>query len=344
MLLNKALIIMGKERILYIDRLRGINIMLVVMGHVITRNVIDGESSGILVWGSTFRMPLFMFLCGYIASKVIKPKIFKKYGSFLLKKSRTLLVPFFAWPLLVDNFFFSGAVTFDVRDKFIELISGGGLWFLYFLFFITLLYSAWLFLSYKYNTANKAFIDLFFAGLLLGFLGIIWATGQIPFMTQFVLFFVFYFLGVFVAKYKALSTFMMHRMVFSVALLAFFVLVGYYEYGFSSMENSGIKMICAISGISVFYFLIRHVSFPEKVDQFIRSWGVNSLAIYVTHFYVVPVFGTPFIPADFNQIPLFIITSLLTIIAVQISLYIFKILYLSSVFNFLLYGNNPKYY
>tara|TARA_R110000868_G_scaffold396707_1_gene668995 strand:- start:382 stop:627 length:246 start_codon:yes stop_codon:yes gene_type:complete len=76
---------MQKDRILYIDRLRGVNIFLVVLGHVLTNNVVDGEYSGIYVWGSTFRMPLFMFLCGYIANKVIKPKIFDNYTSFILK-------------------------------------------------------------------------------------------------------------------------------------------------------------------------------------------------------------------------------------------------------------------
>lgn len=332
---------MKKERIAYIDRLRGVNIFLVVMGHVITANVIDGESSDILVFGSTFRMPLFMFLCGYIASKVIKPKIFDNYGQFLLKKGRTLLLPFFAWPLLVDPFFFSDTLSFDFLEKIKELVNGGGLWFLWYLFFITLLYSLWLFLSDRFNKQRNFMWDLVFLTVIgLGLLGI-WQLGVVGFMRNFMLFFVFYFTGVLTAKYEFLSKILVNRTVFSVALLVFFVLVGHYQYGFSSLTNTLVKVSCAFSAIVVFYYLVKHLAWHPLVDKYIRSWGIHSLVIYVTHTYVASVFLGAFISAQFNQIPLFLITGLLTLISVVLSMLIYRVLKMSDVVQFLLYGNKP---
>ncbi len=335
---------MKKERIAYIDRLRGVNIFLVVMGHVITRNVIDGESAGILVFGSTFRMPLFMFLCGYIASKVIKPNIFDNYGLFILKKSRTLLLPFFAWPLLVDPFFFSDTLTFNFLDKIKELINGGGLWFLWYLFFVTLLYSLWLFLSDRLNKRKHIVWDVAFLLLIgLGLVGI-WQLGVVGFMKQFMLFFVFYFAGVLIAKYDFLGKILINHTVFSIALLVFFVLVGHYEYGFSSLINTVIKISCAFSAIVIFYYLIRQLTWPPFVDKYIRLWGVNSLVIYVTHFYVAPIFPVAFISSQLNEIPLFLVTGVLTLVTVVVSMFIYKVFKMSDVLQFLLYGNKPTHY
>ncbi|MFS4482684.1 acyltransferase family protein [Hyunsoonleella sp. 2307UL5-6] len=331
---------MKKERILYIDRLRGINILLVVMGHVITGNVINGESSEILVYGSTFRMPLFMFLCGYIASKVMKPKkIFDNYGAFVLKKCRTLLVPFFVWPLLVNPFFFSDSLSFNFYETLLELINGGGLWFLWQLFFVTLLYSLWLFLSSTFNTNKNLIKDVLFLLLIAVGLLAIWQLNIVVFMRNFMLFFVFYFLGVIVAKYDVLSKLIMNKIVFSLAFLVFCLVVGHYQYGMSSLNNSVIKFTCAISAIIVFYTLIRRATFNEFIDKNIRKFGVNSLVIYVTHYYVVYVFATPFISAEFNQIPLFLICSLLSVMVALISIFIYRILNFSNILGLILYGN-----
>ncbi|MFS4416951.1 acyltransferase family protein [Maribacter sp. 2307ULW6-5] len=335
---------MKKERIAYIDRLRGVNIFLVVMGHVITANVINGETSKILVYGSTFRMPLFMFLCGYIASKVIKPQIFERYGLFVLKKCRTLLVPFFAWPLLVEPFFFSDAIHFNYWGKIKELLNGGGLWFLYYLFFITQLYSLWLFFSHRFNKQRRFFLDLLFlAGIGLA-LSAIWKMDIIGFMTNFMLFFVFYFTGVLMAKYEFLSKILVNSKVFSAALLAFVLLVGHYEYGFSSLTNTLVKVSSAFAAIVVFYYLVKHLTWPPALDKHIRHWGVHSLVIYVTHGAVSAVFSHAFIPASFQQVPLFLITGSLTLVVVMICMFVYGIVKRSGAMNFLLYGNRPNYY
>lgn len=53
------------QRILYIDRLKGLAIVLVVMGHVFGFSQPDDAITKFIY---TFHMPLFMFLSGMVVS------------------------------------------------------------------------------------------------------------------------------------------------------------------------------------------------------------------------------------------------------------------------------------
>ena len=56
-------------RVQYIDRLKGLAIILVVMGHILGfRQPEDGTEDGIHTFIYTFHMPLFMFLSGLVIS------------------------------------------------------------------------------------------------------------------------------------------------------------------------------------------------------------------------------------------------------------------------------------
>lgn len=62
-----------KQRIDYIDRMKGMAIFLVVMGHVYGMVFNQGEDIT-YKWISSFHMPLFMFLSGLVAcSGVVAP-------------------------------------------------------------------------------------------------------------------------------------------------------------------------------------------------------------------------------------------------------------------------------
>ena len=74
-------------RIAWIDIVRGIGILLVVLGHLET-----GFPERVIY---AFHMPLFFFLSGYVH------KIQNKYGAFLQKRSIHLLVPYVVFLLLL---------------------------------------------------------------------------------------------------------------------------------------------------------------------------------------------------------------------------------------------------
>ena len=101
----------------WIDVLKGIGIILVVIGHVNTK--------GFLVqWLYTFHMPLFFALSGYILYKFGKYIPFQK---FLLKRTKSILWPFILFRLLL--FIYWIAIESYFRD-----FDMGPIWFLIILY------------------------------------------------------------------------------------------------------------------------------------------------------------------------------------------------------------------
>ena len=101
----------------WIDVLKGIGIILVVIGHVNTK--------GFLVqWLYTFHMPLFFALSGYILYKFGKNIPFQK---FLLKRTKSILWPFILFRLLL--FIYWIVIESHFRD-----FDMGPIWFLIILY------------------------------------------------------------------------------------------------------------------------------------------------------------------------------------------------------------------
>lgn len=96
---------MNDLRISYIDQLKGIAILLVVLGHVIGYN--NCEDSFLWRFIYSFHMPLFMFISGYVAQMTFRIERFgwNETISFLIKKLRTLLLPMVTWGVVIPFFF-----------------------------------------------------------------------------------------------------------------------------------------------------------------------------------------------------------------------------------------------
>ena len=100
--------------------LKGIGIILVVIGHVNTK--------GFLVqWLYTFHMPLFFALSGYILYKFGKNIPLRK---FLLKRTKSILWPFILFRLLL--FIYWIVIESHFRD-----FDMGPIWFLIILYGMT---------------------------------------------------------------------------------------------------------------------------------------------------------------------------------------------------------------
>ena len=88
-----------KERIYWIDTLKGLLIMLVIMGH----RVGNDFSQTLLmakVYIYSFHMPLFFFLSGY----VFKVKEEDTFLGFLKKKGQKIIVPLVFFSLIIALF------------------------------------------------------------------------------------------------------------------------------------------------------------------------------------------------------------------------------------------------
>jgi fucose 4-O-acetylase-like acetyltransferase len=76
-----------KKRLIYIDRLKGFAIYLVVLGHIYQNMVVQGTETILFSLIYAFHMPLFFFLSGYISEKTNKMIHYKDGVGYLLKKA-----------------------------------------------------------------------------------------------------------------------------------------------------------------------------------------------------------------------------------------------------------------
>lgn len=128
---------MEKRRELWIDAAKGLSIIFVVMGHSG-----DGLATHYLFW---FHVPLFFLLSGM----VFKPTDPKLYLSWAWKRTRGLMIPYFAYGLLITMILL--IFTFDLKSfagNIVRLLYGGlsltgpfgVLWFITCLLFTQLIF------------------------------------------------------------------------------------------------------------------------------------------------------------------------------------------------------------
>ena len=115
-----------KVRLQYLDNLKAILIIWVILGHVIQGGIEDYQHNFLFRFIYSFHMPLFLAISGYLTYK-------PKYDSVLIKKREVqLLVPFVAWAFL-SPVLQKGVIDIDTTFNAL-LYPDNGLWFLYNLF------------------------------------------------------------------------------------------------------------------------------------------------------------------------------------------------------------------
>ena len=106
---------MGKQRLFYVDALRGFAILLVIIGHLPLCFYKDVDVSPLHHLVYVFHMPLFMMISGWVLN----------FESFSLGKRFKVLIPFFFFGIL-----FSSLVGFSISE-FLENEAKCGYWFLW---------------------------------------------------------------------------------------------------------------------------------------------------------------------------------------------------------------------
>lgn len=80
-----------KERLLYIDQMKGVAILFVIIGHVFLFSYGSGDNS-VYNMLTIFHMPVFFYISGFLAYKSIPTM--KEWCARLRKKTHSLLFPY----------------------------------------------------------------------------------------------------------------------------------------------------------------------------------------------------------------------------------------------------------
>lgn len=149
------------SRIDWLDILKGIAIILVVLGHIPC--VGDREAFlNRLIY--SFHMDLFFALAGYTAALSYCKT--NKAFTFIKKRILTLLVPYIAWCALRVFVFDAGNAS--SMESFFELLrmGSGTLWFIPALFVVQLVFVLYMVVAGR-SPVRRLVFALFFAGLML---------------------------------------------------------------------------------------------------------------------------------------------------------------------------------
>lgn len=264
------------KRLLYIDQLKGVAIILVVIAHFIAVGSLYKTISKELFFdfANQYCMPIFFFLSGL----VIKQEK-KKRCEYLFKKVRIIIIPFLVWGTLITLYKQTTILDFfcDYRKM--------GYWYLWVLFFFYIFHIMFSGISTLVNKRDKWWLDLVilivaFVALKVGyhfiprswncFLGyILWLDYIIYFMA-----------GMLIKKYnvanKVFATHIFYAVAFAVLLI-----VWIFKIQFSYIDV--VMAFCVIFIFCVFFYYAQE----NCITNGLAYIGRYSLSIYVMHFFLL---------------------------------------------------------
>lgn len=187
---------MNGNRLLWADSLKGILILLVVLGHAIQGVYADNvESSRLWCVIYSFHMPAFFAISGYFAKYSC---IGSGGGKSILKRVQQLLVPYFTWAIL--KLILTGGVDVDSLTGII--MNPVSFWFLWVLFWVYLLFQLSLYLHNRYKRQFN-YASLLMAAVLIGLMAVI--NTKLFGFHLISYYFAFYALGYYMGQYKMLD-------------------------------------------------------------------------------------------------------------------------------------------
>ena len=325
-----------ERRIDYIDRLKGLAIFLVVMGHIYGMAFCQPNNI-FYEFISSFHMPLFMFLSGLVACSGVKPPYWNL--NRLGRKLRGLLTP-----LLIFGMCFTMTFAKDIVSGligFCESPNKNGYWYLMTLavFYVSLS-------IYRLNFKQKWYIDVGLAIAIWGGMFTLWKytaqTNDYFCMLNCGNFYPFFILGVMTTKYNLLDKMHKANWLFSLCIVAYVFLfcVDMPFHALVSLNKHIFLPFCMVY-IVVNLFVSRHgaMSCWENILDFV---GKRTLDIYVIHYFFISMIhlkdlGNNWEVTD-NSLLMFIVAIGLSVVITALSIGVGYVLHQGRIIEKFVYG------
>ncbi|MBP5288841.1 MAG: acyltransferase family protein [Clostridia bacterium] len=289
-----------KKRDLTVDALRGMAMLMVVLGHTITGTVSDSQDSFLyqVIW--SLQMPLFILISGYctrFSSELTEPS---QLGRLLGRRTLSYLLPWVVWTFGIKGLLLGKTRLLDLKWTLWHMDSG--YWFLFTLWTISVIFAVARYMGAVLgkgrpvrSMAVKVFVYLLGMGCVAGvglmfgmsFLGTKLTLYYMPF------FFAGHLWGVLQDRILANKN---GRLIVDIAaaLLAFVWLAILLRMDLYTAEDFGlsavIRAIASLSGCAAVSFVA--VKSGPLFQKFFGWIGVHSLAIYVSHYmFLIKTFG-----------------------------------------------------
>jgi len=264
-------------RINFVDQLKGLAILLVVMGHIYIYKITDKPLITGIIY--TFHMPLFMILAGYVSTKSIENSIHSKI-SFIKRKFRTLMVPYLSFSIIYGLIMAGphSIITMEYKAPF---------WFLLILFILHLVKL----IINKYIDKN-----LIFAGYIVCSIGALYLLAilfpTVSTISRLWYYLIWFYIGYIIRKYKWMDNVVRNNPIVMIAALLIYLIISLIVYlNTSNIFNSDLRnLFTGISASVVLIYLFNlSIKFSIGIKKILSYLGKKSLDIYVIHyFFLIP--------------------------------------------------------
>jgi len=290
-----------KQRLCYIDALRGFTMFLVVFWHVMTMTFgLDQFDTPCGYIFRSFRMPMFFFISGFVAYKPLNLWTSSLLKQRVIDKAKIQLIPTFV--------FFTIFQLFHGLNPWTEFITNGicGFWFTTTLFIMFLIYYAVIACTKHFNNEKLSFCILAVIAILIytspKTIGTDWYLFKILNLSGLVVLFQFFVTGLIVkAYYDKVKIFLLRDGVITSLMIAFTILLyilvnvnnGCFFNGNEIAESFVSTILLPYSGLflvfSIFLSLEEWVNKQNWLSRSMQYVGRRTLDIYLLHYFLVPV-------------------------------------------------------
>lgn len=291
----------NKERNSHVDIIRGIAILLVVLGHTMTECTLNSQDSFLfnIVW--SLQMPLFILISGYVTRYSKKISSGGMLLSYVKRRTMAYLLPWTIWTFLVRGVLLGRVEYFNLKTVFWNMDSG--YWFLISIWTISLIFGVSVYLANRITNKKKGLNgyvdDIIITGVfyvvgmaLLAAVGL--AMGLSFFCIKLTLYYMpFYFAGYIYGKFQdqineSAKGRWFTQIVVAVSLFAWLAII--LRINLYAISDSGIGILvrafASLTGCIAVCGLISSLFSKNQIGGGSLSWcGIHSLEIYIVHYY-----------------------------------------------------------
>lgn len=343
---------MAKDRNQFVDIMRGIAMLLVVLGHTMTGCTTGAEKSFLfnIVW--SLQMPLFILISGYVTR--YSREISDGSGLWKYVKRRTIayLLPWVVWSFIVRGIIFGQSNFLNLKWLLWHMDSG--YWFLATIWTISMIFGVSTFVAKKLAKHSEIKMQMITLILYLVGMGALVAIGFVADLSFFAIkltlyYMPFYFVGYLYGQYR--DRFLETRwgktvidVVVAICLAAWLLIITrFYLY---TLPDNGVAIILrvasSITGCVAICGLCKGV-FNNTAQNglgggMLRWSGVHSLEIYLTHYLLLCLLKMVEMPITGSlQGTLLMLSNY--VLTVSLTLFAVKLINSNKALRLVLYGN-----
>ena len=275
------------QRLEYIDQLKGLAMLLVVIGHIIVFCGLGYENT-FVKHITMMNMPLFFFLNGLVISELINYRD-------VIRKIHQILLPFFAWGILIVLY------RNSTYSEFLSNYWKFGYWYLLVLFEFFVMQAVLSYINLLINIKKRWWIDIIIFIFL--YQALRYAIHFIPAdincyidYWQFIAYFPYFFLGGFIKRYHLTEKMLQYSSTVITTLLI--LLIPLYLFWLKDMYTMVINIALPLD-IILLLFMIFSLLEKDKsnlnyrvsnlialISVLLSVFGKHTLAIYMIQFFL----------------------------------------------------------